>query len=43
MTSVLAIANNEAQSEVGFDNKRKKQKVFGKCASEGYPVYFVIV
>ena len=33
----------EAQSKVGFDNTRKKQKVFGKCACEGYPVYFVVV
>ena len=33
----------ETQSKVGFDNTRKKQKVFGKCACEGYPVSFVVV
>ena len=33
----------ETQSKVGFDNTRKKQKVFGKCACAGYPVSFVVV
>ena len=33
----------ENESKVGLNNTRKKQKVFSKCACDGYPASFVVV